>query len=218
MSSNPPNLPGNPSHPTFAAGAKAPPLEKRRGCGCLHGVTGGLIVTIMVMLLVKPWAVHIGGRWTPALIWHGVGTLQSTSGAKYKLFLDLGVYSARKSHKDFMGTAKLCTQQGEIYPLSADGYVKLAWLDVEGKQVTFYLKNPKDAQPRLNFTLIGGWHGQQLSLDDKGSMAMSFFPDGRVKGYLVGVNSPNETTTGILHYATEDEFIAACGSKNSTSF
>jgi hypothetical protein len=204
--------------PAPAAGMNSQPLEKRRGCSSIHGVTGALAITIAAMLLIRPWAVHIGGRWTPALVWHGAGTLQSTTGAKYGIFLDLSMSSARKSRRDFMGTAKICTPQGEIYPLSIDGYLKRAWLDVEGKPVTFYLSNPKDARPRLNFSLFGAWHGQQLSLDDKGSMAMSFSPDGRAKGYLAGANSAQETTTGMLHYATEAEFTAACGAKHANSF
>jgi hypothetical protein len=49
-------------------------------------------------------------------------------------------------------------------------------------------------------------------------MDMSFATDGRAKGYLVGSNSPAQTTTGSLHYATEAEFTAACGAKSGNSF
>jgi len=48
-------------------------------------------------------------------------------------------------------------------------------------------------------------------------MAMSFAPDGSAKGFLKGVNSPKENPTGTLHYATENEFSAACG-RNGNSF
>jgi hypothetical protein len=218
MSGGAANDSGIPSSAPVTVGGNSPSRSKRRGCGCIPGVTGVLIFTIAAMLLVKPWAVHIGGRWTPALVWHGVGKLQSTSGAKYGIFLDLSMSSGRDGRRDFMGTAKICTQQGDIYPLAVDGYLKRAWLDVEGKQVVFYLSNPKEARPRLNFSLLGAWHGRELSLDDKGSMAMSFSPDGRAKGYLVGQNSPQETTTGTLHYATETEFSAACAAKNGNGF
>jgi len=45
---------------------------------------------------------------------------------------------------------------------------------------------------------------------------MTFAPDGHVKGYLQGTNSPPENTSGSLHYATESEF--SCGGKSGSSF
>ena len=47
---------------------------------------------------------------------------------------------------------------------------------------------------------------------------MSFAADGRAKGYLHGLNSPKEDTTGTLHYATESEFTAVCSTKSGNSF
>src|SRR5215475_4556449 len=114
----------------------APP-QKRRGCGCLGSITGAVVILIAVTLLIHPWALHIGGRWTPALTWHGVGKFKSTSGAHYGLFMELTVASDRgRSSRSFSGTAKMCTPQGETYPLGVDGYLKGAFFDVEGKPVT----------------------------------------------------------------------------------
>jgi hypothetical protein len=215
MSGSLPNLSGNPS---IAAGNRAAPLQKRRGCGCFSSISCALLLVVVVMLIIKPWSVHIGGRWTPALTWHGRGKLQSTTGASYDLFMEVSVAMERKSRLDLTGTAKICTPQHEVYPVAVQGYLKDAWLDVDGKQATFYLRNAKDVKPRINFTLVGAWQGQQLNLDDKSSMEMSFATDGRAKGYLVGSNSPAQTTTGSLHYASEAEFTAACGAKNGNSF
>jgi len=61
--------------------ASATPLKKRRGCGCFTSVTGAILLVFVVYVVLNPWALHIGGRWTPAMAWHGVGKLQSTSGA-----------------------------------------------------------------------------------------------------------------------------------------
>jgi hypothetical protein len=80
--------------------------------------------------------------------------------------------------------------------------------------VTFYFRSPKDGQRKLNFELLGSWQGPQLVLEDRGSMAMSFAPDGAGKGYLKGANSPKENTTGTLYYATDSEFSSACSTKN----
>jgi len=199
----------------------APP-QKRRGCGCLGSITGAVVILIAVTLLIHPWALHIGGRWTPALTWHGTGTLHSTSGANYPFFLEIWVGMPEGSRrgpgsiKDFEGTAKICTPQGQSYPLTVTGYMKKAWLSTDGKQVTFYLRSAKDAAPKLSLTLLGKWNGGELQLEDQGNFAMTFAPDGHVKGYLQGSNSPAENTSGTLHYATESEF--SCGGKNGTSF
>ena len=218
---------GSPTPPRnlFAGPASnAAPPKKRRGCGCLGSITGAILFTLAVFVGVNPWSLHIGGRWTPAMTWHGVGKLQSTSGARYGLFLEVNPYMEGGRHggmggsNNVSGSAKICTPQGEIYPLDVRGYIKLVWLDVDRKPVTFYLRSKRNAQPKLNFELFGSWQGQQLVLEDKGNMAMSFAPDGSAKGYLVGRNSPAETTSGTLHYATEAEFAEACGARPGNSF
>lgn len=215
MSGGPPNFPLT---PLSTARSKSVLPQKRRGCGCLGSVGGAIVILLAVALLLNPWALHMGGRWTPALTWHGVGKLKSTTGAGYGLFFEVTLQTGRGASRNLQGTAKLCTPQGEVYPLTVDGYLKRAWLDADGKPITFYLRSLKGAQPRLSFSLLGSWTGQELVLDDKGSMAMSFAPDGRAKGYLVGVNSPKENATVALHYATEDEFSTACNAKNGNSF
>ena len=191
--------------------------KKRRGCGCFASLAWAILLVLALYVLLNPWALHIGGRWTPALAWHGVGKLQSTSGANYELFLEVNLYmrhrrrSTTSGIKNLTGTAKLCTPQGEIYPLTVSGYLKQVWFDADRKPVTFYFASLTDAQPKLSFELLGSWQGQELVIEDRGSMAMSFAPDGRAKGYLNGANSPKEKTAGTLHYATEGEFSSACG-------
>lgn len=219
------------SHPHEPSGAMpnnlkeqpAVPVQakKKLGCGCPGSITGAILLVLAVSLLLDPWALRIGGRWTPALTWHGIGKLHATTGATYGLYMEVSLYTSQgrgRSGKNLAGTAKLCTPQGEIYPLTVDGYLKRAWLDAEGKPVTFYFYSLKNAQPRLRLELLGSWQGQELVLDDKGSMAMSFAADGRAKGYLQGQNAPMESATGRLHYATESAFASACGEKNPNSF
>ena len=172
-------------------------------------------------LIVVSHERDIGGRWTPALTWHGTGTLHSTSGANYPIFLELTVAMPEGRRrggdgKDLQGSAKICTPQGEVYPLTATGYFKRAWLTVDGKPVTFYLRSLKDAEPKLSLALLGQWRGTELQLEDKGNFAMTFAPDGHVKGYLRGTNSPVENTSGTLRYAPESEFV--CGGKSDASF
>jgi hypothetical protein len=209
-----PETPQNPA----AGTAKS----RKRGCGCLGSVSGAIGLVIGVMLLLNPWSLRMGGRWTPALTWHGVGKLHSTTGATYGLFMELNPYLAQGrrggSGKNLEGTAKICTPEGEVFAMKVDGYLKHAWLDADQKPITFYLRSPKDAQPKLRADFYGSWQGQELVLDDKGSMAMSFLPDGNAKGYLKGMNAPTEDTTGSLRYAAESEFASVCGERAKSSF
>lgn len=193
--------------------------SKKRGCGCFTSIGGAILFTLLVTLLVSPWSLHMGGRWTPALTWHGVGQLTSSTGAKYGMFIEVSPHLQHgRGASNLDGRAKLCTPQGEMYSLTVNGYLKRAWLDADDTPITFYLRSLKDAQPKLNFDLYGAWHGQELVLDDKGTMAMSFSANGHAKGYLQGQNAPKESAAGSLRYATESEFSTVCGDKAKNSF
>jgi hypothetical protein len=220
-------MPGSPNHQLeelLYAARVTPPNppqtpSKKRGCGCFTSVGGAILLTLLVTLLVNPWSLHMGGRWTPALTWHGVGLLKSSTGTTYGIFIEVSPHLQHgRGASNLNGRARLCTPQGEIYPLTVNGYLKRAWLDADGTPITFYLRSPKGAQPKLNFDLLGAWRGRELVLDDKGTMAMSFSADGNAKGYLQGQNAPKENTTGSLRYATESEFSTVCGDKAKNSF
>jgi hypothetical protein len=198
--------------------------KKKRGCGCLGSITGLIVLVTALLVLLNPWSLRMGGRWTPALTWHGVGALHSSTGATYGFYMELWPYMSRGrggysgGHQNMQGTAKICTPQGGMYPMTVSGYLKNAWLDADGKPITFYLRSLKDAPTKLNIDLYGSWRGQELVLEDKGNLAMSFSADGNAQGYLHGVNAPAEITTGKLRYAGESEFALVCGQKDGNSF
>jgi hypothetical protein len=186
--------------------------------GCLGNMTALLIGILGVFLLLNPWAVHIGDRWTPALFWHGTGTLHSTTGAHYPLYLEIWLEPSGSGYRraNLRGRSILCTQNGQRYGFTVYGYLTHAWLDTDGKRMQVLLFSPKNSKPTLKLDLIGTWKGQELLLDDKGNMAMSFNSDGSAKGYLIGTNSPKEDTTGTLHYAPQSEFESACPASAAT--
>ena len=213
--------------PTGPGGQAAAAAKTRRGCGCLGSVTGLIALVVALLVLLNPWSLHMGGRWTPALTWHGVGTLHSTTGATYGFYMELWPYMSRGrrggggyygGHQNMEGTAKICTPQGGIYSMTVSGYLKNTWFDADGKPITFYLRSLKDAPTKLNIDLFGSWQGQELALEDKGNMAMSFAADGNAKGYLHGVNAASENTSGRLRYSSESEFVSVCGQKGKNSF
>jgi hypothetical protein len=68
--------------PETAQNPVAKPAKPRKpGCGCLGSVSFAIMLVLALLLLLNPWSLHMGGRWTPALTWHGVGQLHSTTGA-----------------------------------------------------------------------------------------------------------------------------------------
>ena len=52
--------------------------------GCLANlillIVGGGACTWVLMVVLNPWALHIGGRSTPLLYWHGTGTVVAKGG------------------------------------------------------------------------------------------------------------------------------------------
>lgn len=198
------------------------PAKRKPGCGCLSSLGFVILLVVALLLLLNPWSLHMGRRWTPALTWHGVGQLHSSTGASYGLFVELYPHLEHSrrgpsSRKNVEGRAKICTPQGQVYALSVDGYLD-AWLDADRKPLTLYLRSLKDAKPKLRADFHGSWQGEELVLDDKGSLAMSFAADGNAKGYLIGSNAPGEETTGRLHYAKEDALVSVCSGSAKSSF
>lgn len=148
----------------------------------------------------------------------GAGALKSTSGAQSTLYLQLWLDPAGSGYRraNLRRAGWLCTPQEMRYNFRVNGYLRRAWLDTDGKSMQLLFFSPKDAQPRLNFELIGTWRKQELLLDDRGTMAMSFHPDGSAKGYPIGQNSPKEVTRGVLHYAPRSEVDSACPGTGTT--
>jgi hypothetical protein len=70
-------------------------------------VTGAILLVFVVYVVLNPSALHIAGRWTPAMTWHGVGKLQSTSGADYGLFIEVNLYVRSRKRSSIAGTDNL---------------------------------------------------------------------------------------------------------------
>src|SRR5262245_19525822 len=106
--------------------AAKPAKPRKFGCGCLGSVSFAIALALGLLLLLNPWSLHMGGRLTPALVWHGVGKLYSTTGASYGLYMELYPHlersgrGAHSSRKNLEGTAKICTPGGDVYRRNAD--------------------------------------------------------------------------------------------------
>jgi hypothetical protein len=200
---------------SMAMPTRAPSGEATRASqkpGCLRYLTLLLLVFILVGVVGKPWGLHMGGRWTPAMVWHGYGKMHASTGQNYMLWLNIGpmAVASRKSGRrdNFQGTATLCTPGGQRITLDVFGKVD-AWLDAGGKPMTMRLATQRGIRPVASFRLEGQWEGQELELSDKGSMADSFRSDGTAKGYAEGLRAPVEHAEITLRYAKKGEFEAA---------
>lgn len=142
-------------------------------------------VTYGVVAGLNPWAMHIGGRWTPFLMWHGSGKLLTKSGAEYPLYVSFYPSShfsrlqmdGLRPTGGVQGSAWLCTAPGEIQYLKLGGTIYGGWRSTEGSLMDFRLLEQKiiDVGQRQGyFDLYGKWQGQQLVMDARTSVATQF--------------------------------------------
>jgi hypothetical protein len=147
-------------------------------------VLGGAAFYAAVVAL-NPWALRMGGCWTPLLTWQGSGKLLTKNGIGYPLY----VFFYPSSHFSRLrlgnlrpaggvqGSGWLCISRGVTQRLTLSGTIYGAWSTTEGGVIAFRLLEPKiiDLGQRQGFfDLEGRWRGSQLAMDDRGSTGGSF--------------------------------------------
>lgn len=167
------------------------PIPRRRSLG--------LLVCALIplgLVVIMPWAFHIGGRWTPLLTWWGSGTLIS-KGGEYPLFITLYPSShfsrlrlkGRQPTGGVQGSACLCTSQGVGQYLKLSGTIYGGWSSTEGSLMLLRLLEPTIVdvgQTRAGyFDLTGEWHGSELMLHAPGSWSHPFRSGLRIEGASV---------------------------------
>ena len=188
-----------------------------------HLSAGGVLLLFALFLaLAHPWGLRMGGRWTPALTWRGQGQLHASTGATYRLWLTLYPRPFTRTsrfgdHTNVEGTATLCTPQGVPLVFDVHGYVD-AWFDTNGKPVSLYFQTKPVIRPTQKLSLFGAWNGEQLELDDRGTLAKSFRADGTAKGFAQGAPAPKDIAHVALSYVKQRDFAQTCSSSNGASF
>lgn len=187
-------------------------LPKRRRFGWLHLAVCAVLVYGVIALL-NPWALHIGGRWTPLLTWTGTGRL-ATSGGDYPLLVSLSP-SRHGSHLrldglrpigGITGHAWLCTPHGTV-PLSLSGTIYGGWRSTDGALMEFRLLEWNTVRDQIvgsstrrgYVDLFGYWHGSKLVMDDRGEWSAPFRSGLKIKHAAV-----------TLTWGTKSDFEAAC--------
>ena len=158
-------------------------MSTGRRHGCLARIVGLLLFCVAVVYAVaaitSPWSFHIGGRWTPFLIWSGYGKLVTKNGT-YPLYISFYPYShfsrlrfdGLRPTGGVQGNGWLCTAPGTIERLRLSGTIYNGWSTTEGSVMGFRLNEWKAidlGEHRGYFDLTGRWQGQQLVMDDHGA-------------------------------------------------
>jgi len=165
----------------------------------------------LLTVVLYSWSLHIGGRSTPLLYWHGSGTVAAKSGKTYPFYMlffpslrGRGIVLPREgkhASANLRGMAWLCVAPGNAELLQVEGTM---YGGPDDSLLAFRLLEwPKayslNAQHRGLFDVAGAWHGQQLVLDR---------PDEQSLPFKSGLSFDHATAT--LHWSSKGEFDAAC--------
>lgn len=165
-----------------------PEPERRKG---LSGWRAWLVLACIGacfpigLYILGPWNYYYGGHFHLIPGWQGVGVFHShTSGGDYSLFVYISPSIQQYRRSDIQGNAWLCTPKGVRIQLYWNGGLpNHPGKDLTGQPMRFYASsNQPSAQftgnrhPYLDFT--GTFGDRTLTLDDGGSIARAFNPDG----------------------------------------
>ncbi len=194
--------------------------------GCLANlivlaVVGTAAAWVLIVVL-HPWALHIGGRSTPLLYWHGTGTLMSKDGKTYPLYVSFwpgkpqgfhggGRRNGKIKSADLSGSGWLCVAPGSVERMKLSGDMYGGYTSDAESLLDFRLlewRKPFSINPpsRGFFDLAGQWQDGNLVMNRPNEQGIRF---------LSGMFIDNATVT--LHWATYDEFDAACRSTNKAA-
>lgn len=196
--------------------------RRRRGLGSWRpkrvGCLGQLLLYVILVLpaiyiLPNPWALHIGGRFTPLERWQGYGAVQASNGGRYMLYLNLRGGFANSAPENgsppsLSGTADLCTESGEMYTFDVRGSVH-SWLSTDGAATSVGLVDSPQVPGGYVITLQGVWHGPALYLANPDDLFTELFTArGAVRPFLTTANAGTAQVT--ISYGTEGDFTGAC--------
>jgi hypothetical protein len=163
-----------------------------------------------VVAALDPWALHIGGRWTPLLTWQGSGKLHAKGGSEYPLYIYFYPSSHfSRLHLDGLrpaggvqGAGWLCTSRGVTQRLNLSGTIYGGWRSTEGSLIAFRLLEPKVidvGQKQGYFDLSGRFRGPELVMDDRSGYESRFRSGLRI-----------EPASVTLNWGSYSEFKAVC--------
>jgi hypothetical protein len=178
-------------------------------------VIGGCACVWILLVVMNPWALHIGGISTPLLYWNGSGTVVAKGGKTYPLYVTFwpgkpsgfsggGRRSGKHKNADLSGTGYLCIAPGNIERMKLSGDMYGGYKSTEGSLMDFRVlewRKPFQINPQHRgfFDIAGSWHGSELVMDRPGEQGVPF---------KSGLFIDNATVT--LRPSTYAEFESAC--------
>ena len=179
-----------------------------------------LLIVVLVLLVVyivpTPWALHIGGKFTPLEQWDGVAAVTASNGGHYVLFAHLQgglmgtgrvACSAFGGCDTLHGTAKLCTERGTVYSLRLNGEVH-SWWSTDGASTSIDLTS-RALPDGWVVAFKGKWAGPELALADTDNSFTEVFTR---RGAIRQTTSTADAgiARGTLRNASTGTFDTAC--------
>jgi hypothetical protein len=179
------------------------------------------LALIAVYVVPTPWALHIGGQFTPLESWSGYGSVQASNGGRYVLFIQFrGGIAGRRGRPScsgrgctsMFGTARMCTEGGKMHTFNLDGEVH-GWWTTDGSRTSIALTRGTPDQLPSGWVVAfrGVWDGPSLSLESPdNSFTEVFTPAGAIRRVTSSADHGTARTT--LRFGSEGGFALACRS------
>jgi hypothetical protein len=142
-----------------------------------------------LIVVLNPWALHIGGRPTPLLYWHGAGTVRAKSGQAFPLYVSFwpgrprGVRGGRRQGRivsaRLQGTGWLCVSSGTVERMQLSGTMYGGYTSDSSSLLEFRLLEwtpPFSINPPKQgfFDLAGAWNGPELVMNIPNEQGIPF--------------------------------------------
>jgi hypothetical protein len=172
---------------------------------------------LAVYVLPTPWALHIGGEFTPLEQWDGVGSVRASNGGRYVLYTALqgGILGGGQDSPDcsftgcdtLHGSAKLCSVHGTTMSFGLSGNVD-SWWSTDGASTSIDLTGHTLPEGWV-VAFKGVWHGSRLPLaTPDNSFTEVFTPGGQVRHTTSTADAGVARVT--LRSGGTDQFNRAC--------
>ena len=187
--------------------------------GCLTKllllVVVGVVLAWALIVALNPWALHIGGRSTPLLYWHGAGTVLAKGGKALPLYVSFwpgrpggfhggGRREGKTVSARLDGTGWLCTAPGVVEVMELSGTMYGGYTNDSSSLLDFRLLERRrpfaiNYQRRGFFDLAGMWRGGELVMNRPNEQGIPF-----KSGLLI------DNAVVTLRWAGYEEFETAC--------
>lgn len=186
--------------------------RRKHTLGCFGSLVAIVVLGVGIQLAFTPWAVHIGGSFTPMMRWTGVAEAHTASGASYAVQLTINANNlsqhacSQYGCDDFHGTLTVCTAAGMYTFTNVSGTVG-GWLSTDGQDMNVSFSHGSTTADRgLLGYLRGTWHGKVYQATDAGYLDRDFQPDGTPR---TSVGSAVAADAATLAFQPGD-FTSAC--------